>query len=67
MADPPLKTLRLKHVSAAIVTCEGGGEGNESVYAEAVPKGGPGMVAEYELDTARMAADVKNLLYEHRL
>jgi hypothetical protein len=42
--DLPLKTLRLKHVSAATVTCLGGGAGNESVYAEALPKGGAGML-----------------------
>ena len=42
--DSPLNTLRLKHVSAAIVTCEGGGRGNESVYAESDPKGGAGIL-----------------------
>lgn len=42
--DQPLKTPRLKQVSAVTVTCFGGGAGNESVYAEAVPNGGAGIV-----------------------
>jgi len=39
-----LKRERLKHVSEEIVTCLGGGEGKESEYAEAEPKGGAGIV-----------------------
>jgi len=35
----PLNCRTLKHVSAFMVICLGGGAGNESVYAEDVPKG----------------------------
>jgi hypothetical protein len=35
----PLNCKTLKHVSAFMVICLGGGAGNESVYAEDVPKG----------------------------
>ena len=35
----PLNCKTLKHVSAFMVICLGGGAGNESVYADDVPKG----------------------------
>jgi hypothetical protein len=35
----PLNWRTLKHVSALIVICLGGGAGNESVYADEVPNG----------------------------
>lgn len=39
-SNSPLNTLKLKHVSALMVSALGGGAGNESVYALAVPNGG---------------------------
>lgn len=41
---PPRNTVRLKHVSADTVSSRGGGAGNESEYADAVPNGGPAIV-----------------------
>jgi hypothetical protein len=35
----PLNCKTLKHVSAFMVICLGGGAGNESVYADDVPNG----------------------------
>lgn len=47
--NSPRKTLRLKHVSAPRVSVFGGGAGNASAYADAVPKGGAAILTEVEL------------------